>query len=86
MTFKQPLIEPDTAIGSAGRSMSRRSIDALILRSSGWPEFFEAVAALANETDKGDCFERLVQLYMQSAPHMVSHYKQYGCALKCPAT
>lgn len=44
-------------------------------RIKGWTEFYASVVAIADETGKGDCFERLMQLYMQSAPHMVSHYK-----------
>jgi predicted helicase len=55
--------------------MSKRAIDAFILRSKGWAEFYAGVAGIDDETDKGDCFERLMQLYMHSAPHMVSHYK-----------
>jgi len=64
-----------TTVQSPARRMSKRAIDAFILRSKGWAEFYAGVAGIDDETDKGDCFERLMQLYMQSAPHMVSHYK-----------
>jgi superfamily II DNA or RNA helicase len=64
--------------------MSKRKIDALILASRGWPEFFAKVTALKNETDKGDCFERLMQLYMLSAPHMVSRYKHVWLRTEVP--
>ena len=46
---------------------TKRGIDDLILRSEGWAEFSAIVAAIADETVKGDCFERLVQLYMQTS-------------------
>ena len=64
-----------TCARSTVSRMSKRNIDNLILGSKGWTEFYASVVAIADETGKGDCFERLMQLYMQSAPHMVSHYK-----------
>jgi hypothetical protein len=64
--------------------MSRRAVDKLILASSSWPDFLAAVSAMANETDKGECFERLVQLYMQSAPHMVSRYQHVWLRAELP--
>ena len=60
-----------TGVRSTTSRISKRSIDDLILGSEGWAEFYAIVAAIGDETDKGDCFERLMQLYMQSAPHMV---------------
>jgi superfamily II DNA or RNA helicase len=73
-----------TLILPAAARMSRQSIDALILKSTGWDEFFAAASGLENETNKGDCFERLMQLYMQSAPHMVSHYKHVWLRTEVP--
>ncbi len=42
--------------------------DDLILSSSNWDEFFERLSALEKTKDKGDAFERFIQLYLQTAP------------------
>ena len=73
-----------TGIRSTALRMSKRSIDDLILGSKSWGEFHASVAATWDETDKGDCFERLMQLYMQSAPHMVSQYKHVWLRREVP--
>jgi predicted helicase len=49
-----------------------------------WRYRAASVAAIGDATDKGDCFERLMQLYMQSAPHMVSHYKRVWLRREVP--
>ena len=49
-----------------------------------WRYRAASVAAIGDATDKGDCFERLMQLYMQSAPHMVSHYKHVWLRREVP--
>jgi predicted helicase len=73
-----------THVRSTAPRMSKRSIDDLILRSKCWRDFYASVAAIGDETGKGDCFERLMQLYMQSAPHMVSHYKNVWLRIEVP--
>jgi superfamily II DNA or RNA helicase len=77
-------VDAGTNVRSARSRISKRSIDDLILGSKGWAEFYAFVAAIGEETDKGDCFERLMQLYMQSAPHMVSHYKHVWLRIEVP--
>jgi superfamily II DNA or RNA helicase len=81
------MVEPDiegTTVRSPPRRMSKRRIDDFILRSKGWAEFYAGAAGIDDETDKGDCFERLVQVYMQSAPHMVSRYKHVWLRAEVP--
>lgn len=79
----EPAIE-GVPVRPLSRRMSKRRVDDLILRSKGWLEFSATVAAIADETVKGDCFERLVQLYMQSAPHLVSHYRHVWLRSEVP--
>jgi hypothetical protein len=73
-----------TCARSTVSRMSNRSVDNVILGSKGWTEFYASVVAIADETGKGDCFEHLMQLYMQSAPHMVSHYKHVWLRTEVP--
>ena len=55
--------------------MNFRRCDELILSTTSWTEFQSKVSPL-NETDKGDAFERLVQLHMQTDPLYVSEYEE----------
>ena len=48
--------------------MNFLTCDQLILKSNSWAEFTSYVNRLPNMTDRGDVFERLVQLHMQTDP------------------
>ena len=42
--------------------------DELIAACASWKEFSERIATLPTEKEKGDAFERLVALYLMTAP------------------
>ena len=56
--------------------MNFPACDRLILNSNSWAEFTSQVDRLPNMTDRGDVFERLVQLHMQTDPIYLAQYKE----------
>src|SRR4029077_20413068 len=46
--------------------------DRFIASCASWSEFWEAAKRLSSKKEKGDAFERLTQLYLQTAPEYQS--------------
>ena len=57
-----------------------KEIYALISRCNSWTDFTVQLSLLSNETDQGDCYERLVQLHMQTDPLYLAQFSHVWMA------
>jgi len=58
------------------KRLGRAAADRLLSECSCWDDFHRRASALPTKADKGAFFERLVELYLQSAPAYVSTLRQ----------
>jgi predicted helicase len=59
--------------------------DRFIASSGSWSDFWERTKKLSNDTEKGKAFERLTQLYLQTAPEYRAELQHVWLLREVPA-
>ena len=65
--------------------LNHMSPDRFIAACKSWEDFWDRTRALSSETEKGNAFERLTQLYLQTAPEYRTKLKDVWLLREVPA-